>query len=390
MNIPARTTFIDTDAALHAFCAALGHPEWVALDTEFLRERTYFPKFCLLQLATPDCVACIDPLTVGDLSPLDPLLDDPHVMKVFHAARQDLEILYQLRGRLPEPVFDTQFAAPFVGLPEQIGYATLAAELLGIRLDKGHTRTDWSARPLSDAQLRYATEDVVYLGQIYLALSEQLERLRRRAWVDEDMQSLARPELYDPDPKDAWLRISGGAQLGALQAKRLAALAAWRERLARTQDCPRNWIVKDDVLLEVARQGPRNAAALKRIRAIDERTAKRFTEDLLTIIHEVAEAPPIAPTLAARPPPSDSLPQEALLDVFSALLRLKGAEFSLNPALIATRRELREFLSDPGRSALLRGWRGAVVGQDLLALMNGSKALRVVEGLLRVSDDVCR
>ena len=387
---PAITTrFIDSLAALRRFCTELGRPEWVALDTEFLRERTYFPKFCLLQVASGDCVACIDPLAVDDLSPLDPLLDDRGVLKIFHAGRQDLEILYRRRGRLPLPLFDTQLAAPYVGLPEQMGYAALAAELLGAHLDKGHTRTDWSARPLSEAQLRYATDDVVYLGRIYECLSERLEGMDRRTWADEEMSNLMNPRLYDPDPQDAWLRIAGSTQFDSAETTLLQALAAWRETIARTHDCPRSWIVKDDALLEMTQRRPRDAAALKRLRNIDERTLKRYGAELLTIVLESGTGPPGRPRDRSRPV-AENPTREALLDVFSALLQLKGAELSLNPALIASRRELREFIAAPEGSRLLQGWREIVAGRELQAVLDGRKGLRVVDGVLRSYDDVPR
>jgi len=387
MTAHAHIDFIDSTEGLRSLCRELGRPPWIALDTEFLRERTYFPKFCLLQIATEERVACIDPLSCADLTLLDPLLDDPGVLKVFHAARQDLEILFRLRRRLPQPLFDTQLAAPYIGLPEQMGYAALAGELLGARLDKGHTRTDWSARPLSNAQLRYACDDVLYLGQIYLRLSERLLTLDRRVWAEEEMASLTDPALYDPDPRDAWLRIGGSAQLNQHQAALLMALAAWREELARTLDCPRNWVVKDEVLLELVRQRPVNLQELQRIRVLDERTCRRFGEDLLAIVRAAAETPSVDRLPKTRPASTDNPTHEALLEVFSALLRLKGAEYELNPALIGSRRELREFIADPEGSPLLKGWRRTVAGLDLLAMLTGTKSLRVVDGVLRISDD---
>jgi len=389
MSAPPNVSFIDSPESLQMFCEELGTPPWIALDTEFLRERTYFPKFCLLQIATTDRVACIDPLACPDLSALDPLFDHPQVVKVFHSGRQDLEVLCRARaGRLPSPVFDTQIAAPYTGLADQIGYAALAAELVGAQLEKGHTRTDWSARPLSEAQLQYAVDDVLYLGQIYLRLAARLAQLGRRDWVDEETAKLINPALYDPDPQDAWLRIGGSGQLAEREGRLLQTLAAWRERLARTQDCPRSWIAKDEALMEIARQRPKDIAALKRAKGLDERSAKRFGDALLSIVHAASDAAPVSRAPKARPVP-ETPTQEALLDVFTALLRLKGAECSLNPALIASRRELREFIATPEGSPLLQGWRGALAGQELLAILRGTKSLRIVEGLLRVTDSAC-
>ena len=385
MKYPEQPVYIDSFQALHAFCLDIRGVEWVALDTEFLRERTYYPKFCLLQVATADRVACIDPLVIEDLSPLDPILDDPRLIKIFHAARQDLEILYRIRRKLPQPIFDTQLAAPYLGLPEQLGYAALASELLGVKLEKSHTRTDWSLRPLSAAQLRYATDDVTYLARLYPLLLARLVALDRRAWVDEDMATLSKPELYDPAPEDAWVRIGGGSQLNEDQTAVLRSLAAWRERLAREQDCPRNWIIKDEILLELARQRPKNAEGIRLVRGVDDRIAKRFGAELLNCLLEAAEQTPrITPQLKSKML-TDSAAQDALLDIFSALLRLKADEHSLNPATIASRKELREFIADPESSPLLRGWRSDVAGRDLLAMLTGEKTLKVVGGVLQVS-----
>jgi ribonuclease D len=388
MNQTGTPAYIDSLAALRTFCSDIRSTPWAALDTEFLRERTYFPRFCLLQVATPVRTACIDPLSLDDLSPLDAILDDSHIVKVFHAGRQDLEILYRNRGRLPAPIFDTQVAAPYIGLPEQIGYGTLASELLGIKLEKGHTRTDWSMRPLSPDQLGYAADDVTYLGEIYLKLRERLASRNRLEWVHGDMIALCDPELYDPPPTDAWMRIGGTAQLNEGRLAVLAALAAWRESLARQQDSPRNWIVKDEVLVELARQSPRHLDGLMTIKGIDERIAKRFGAALVKIITETGTATPPSAAPSRIRTATENPDQEALLDVFSALLRMKAAEHSLNPAIIASRKELRDFLGDPLSSRLMQGWRAEVAGNDLFAMMTGDKSLRVVQGALQVTDSV--
>lgn len=379
--------YIDTADELSAFCAELADAPWIALDTEFIRERTYYPKFCLLQIASGTHAACIDPLAVTDLSPLHPLLLEATVVKVFHAARQDLEILYRLLGRVPEPLFDTQVAAPFIGLPEQAGYATLVQELLNISLDKAHSRTDWASRPLSAEQLGYAADDVIYLGEIYCLLKERLSRLGRLEWAIEEMRGLSDAGLYAPSASDAWQRIGGTAQLSRTQLQRLRALAAWREDTARTQDCPRGWLIRDDVLVDIARRGPSNTADLARIRALDERSVKRHGNRLLEVLADAARPDDAGPS----PPPSrppESPATEAVLDVFSALVKLRASEESLNPSVLAGRRDLREFLEQPDRSRLTQGWRNHVIGEDLLAMLRGRKQLAVVDGRLKVTSGV--
>lgn len=378
-----RLLYIDSIPALRELAGELIGTDWVAVDTEFIRDRTYFPKFCLLQLANERLAACIDALAVNDLSSLDPLFDDGNIVKVFHSCRQDLEILYRLRGRLPRPLFDTQVAAPFLGFQEQIGYSTLVAELLKIRLPKSHTRTDWSIRPLTPEQLKYAADDVIYLGLVYRTLVEKLARLGRRDWVEEEFRCLDDPDIYDPPPHDAWVRINGITQLNPAQAGILRELAAWRENLARQQDCPRNWLIKDELLLELAKQRPKDMRELKAVRGLDERIARRHAPALL---HLLTRASTLA-TLPLRLKPTTETPAlEALLDILSAVVRLRAAEHTINPAILASRKNLREFIDSPSESPLTQGWRRMLVGDDLLAMLAGRKSLTVTQSRIHIVD----
>lgn len=380
--------YIDSASALEKLARELSDSEWVAIDTEFIRDRTYFPKFCLLQLAARDRVACIDVLALEDLAPLDPLFDDERIVKVFHAARQDLEILYRLRGRLPRPIFDTQLAAPFVGHPDQIGYAALASELLNATVEKTHSRTDWSIRPLTPAQLAYAADDVFYLGRIYESLLGTLTELGRLHWVEEETRSLTDTRLYAPPPEDAWLRIGGISQLNASQTAALRVLAAWRETFARQQDCPRNWLIKDEILVDLARQQPKTADELRLIRGLDERIAKRYGPSLLQMLQEIATRPLPPQPPRSKPPGRETPEQEALLDVFTAVVRLRAAEHRITPSMLASRKELREFIESPSSTRLIQGWRKAIVGEDLFAMITGRKSLSVIEGSLKIIDHV--
>lgn len=377
-------TYVDSPSALHGVVEKFAGSDWIAVDTEFIRERTYYPQFCLLQLASSTHVACVDVLALDDLSPLDPLFDDEHTVKVFHAARQDLEILYRLRGRLPRPIFDTQVAAPFIGLPDQIGYSALAAELLDVAIAKTHSRTDWSIRPLAPAQLAYAADDVIHLGAIYQTLLARLQDQGRLDWVREETQFLSDPRLYDPPAEEAWLRIGGSAQLNARQVAALQLLATWREMQARQQDCPRNWVVKDEILVELARQQPKSLEELKLIRGLDDRLAKRFGSLLLRTVREAAALPLPAWQPRKRAADRDSPALEALLDVFSAVVRVRAAEQMINPSVLASRKELREFIEAPSAAKLLHGWRKPLVGDDLFAMLSGKKSLAVFEGTLRI------
>ncbi|BBL73825.1 ribonuclease D [Methylomagnum ishizawai] len=383
MNAQPHTVFIDSTAHLREFCAALQDADWLAVDTEFLREKTYYPKFCLLQIACGPQVACIDPLAIDDLEPLAALLFDPAITKVFHAGRQDLEIFYQIWNKLPAPIFDTQIAAPLVGLAEQISYAGLVAEILGVSLGKSHTRTDWSLRPLSEAQLRYAADDVIYLGAAYQALRGKLEALGRLDWLEDDFTALLNPELYESPPELAWQRIGGVQTLKSRQLSALRALAAWRETTAREQDIPRNWVVRDEALLDLARLSPTTPEELKRIRGLEERTLKRYGNTLCKTILAGRDQPP--PPLewkarSARRPPE----QEALLDLLSAVVRLRAAQHTLNPAILAGRKDLEQLLDEPQDSRLLKGWRKTMAGEELAALLHGECHISVSDGLLHI------
>lgn len=379
----SRISYIDSLSELQEFCGAVKNAPWLAVDTEFLREKTYFPKFCLLQIASADKVACIDPLALESLQPVADLLFDPAITKVFHAGRQDLEIFFHLWGKLPAPIFDTQIAAPLIGLPEQISYAGLISELLGVSLGKGHTRTDWSLRPLAEAQLRYAADDVVHLGTAYLKLRRQLEALGRLDWPESDFAALLDPKLYENASDQAWQRIGGHYQLQPPQLAVLQALASWREDNARQQDIPRSWLVKDEVLFDLARLQPTNADKFKLIRGLEERTLKRYGSQLCRIIEEAKHRPPPAVSLKSRPA-KKTPEQEALLDVLTAVVRLRAARHTLNPAVLAGRKDLEQLMEDPEQSKLLQGWRQAMAGAELEALLQGKRQLRVIDGRLQM------
>ena len=383
MTLSPPIEFIDSLPRLAAFCTALRGAEWLAVDTEFLRERTYYPRFCLLQVASHSHVACIDPLALHTLEPFAEVLFDPTITKVLHSGRQDLEIFYRLWDRLPGPVFDTQIAAPLVGLAEQISYAGLVSELLGIALEKTHTRTDWSLRPLSEAQLRYAAEDVIYLGASYQALRGRLEALGRLAWLEDDFSALLNPNLYQISPGQAWQRIGGAQQLRGRALAALQALAAWREETAREQDLPRNWVIRDEVLLDLARLTPKTPEDLKRIRGMEERTVKRHGNQLCRLLRKAQDQPVQEAEIKPRPP-RRTPDEEALLDLLSAVVRLRAAEHSLNPSVLGGRKDLEQLLDQPEHCRLLTGWRKAMAGDELMAILRGERLVDVKGGRLHV------
>jgi len=377
--------FIDTLSSLTELCEQLQGVPWLAMDTEFLREKTYFPKLCLVQVATPTVSACIDPLAISDLEPLLALIYDPTIIKVMHAARQDLEIFYHLRGKLPKPVFDTQVAAPLLGYPEQAGYATLVDAMLGVHLNKAHTRADWSHRPLNNAQLRYAADDVRYLAQLYPRMHDQLQSLDRLPWLEDDFAALIDPVQYDRPPAQAWMRVRGVQMLRGKRLAALQALAAWREQTARSSDQPRNWLLRDEVLLDLAKIQPTDSAALSRIRGINTPVASKYGDTLLQIIADSQNREP-------EPLPSEqkgvrlAAGQEATVELLNTAVHMIGQLNALHPSAISTRKELERLVHGDLSVNVLQGWRRKLAGDTLLSVLQGKIGLKIVDGVVRFMD----
>jgi len=376
--------YIDTPEQLTHLCQQIEQEPWIALDTEFLREKTYYPQFCLLQIASPDWVACIDPLVLKDLSPLFEVIYNPKLIKVFHACRQDLEIFYQITGKIPESVFDTQIAAPLLGIQENPGYAMLVSGFLNINLSKAHTRTDWSIRPLSEEQLKYAADDVIYLCEIYQIMCQKLKELNRFDWLATDFKQLTQTDLYHVIPENAWLRVKGKNKLTGKQLSIIQSLTKWREQTAQQQNKPRNWLVRDDLLLEFAKLQPTTLKSLSGIRGINERLVQRHGKTLCHLISEAQQTLPI-PLHEKGAPPKKTQQQEAVVDVLNAVVRIRAMENSLNPVILASRKELEKLLFDDESSLLLTGWRYSMVGEELQGLLKGEYALSLENQSVKIS-----
>lgn len=377
--MPDTIQYIDTPEQLEALCNQLADAAWVAVDTEFLREKTYYPQFCLMQLATPAWVACVDPLALPSLDKLFGALFRPDLLKIFHSARQDLEIFYLLSGKLPSPLFDTQLAAPLLGFQENPGYGMLVSSFLNVNLTKAHTRTDWSQRPLSEEQLRYAADDVIYLGQIYQIMHRHLQELGRADWLNEDFAQLARVESYQALPKDAWLKIRGKNKLTGKQLSVLQALAEWRERTAQQENRPRNWLLRDDLLIDVAKLQPENIDALYKIRGMNERVAKRYGTALCQLIGKAKQQTPIKLNDTEKLPKLTQQ-QEAILDILTAIVRLRAEENAMNPVSLAARKDLELLLANRPDSLLLHGWRYSMVGRELADILQGRQVFSIRDG----------
>ena len=368
--------FIDTPAALARVCEQLANQAYLAVDTEFVREKTYYPVLCLIQIASPQQCVCIDPIAIRDLSPLATLLLHSNTTKVFHAARQDLEVLNQVLGNIPAPIFDTQIAATLLGLGDQLSYGNLVNHFLKVQLAKGHARTDWERRPLSTEQLEYAADDVRYLVAMYPLMVQTLAELGRLNWLAEDFAALTRPQLYQNDPQQQWQRVSGLQKLKGVQLAIVQYLAAWREQQAQQQNKPRKWIMSDDILIAIAMQAPHKLEQLERIRGINPAIIQRHGQTLLELIAQAKAAPKTDWPILARRIALDPN-QEALLDALMAIVKLQAATHQINNTALTTRHELETLITGNQDIPLLHGWRHGLAGQQVLNFLNGETKLCV-------------
>jgi ribonuclease D len=372
---------VTSTADLEALVTELESAPYLALDTEFLRDQTYWPKLCLIQVASPGVAAIIDPLASGiDLKPFYELLKKPEIVKVFHAARQDIEIFQQQGGVIPYPLFDSQVAAMVCGYGDAASYETLARKIANVEIDKSSRFTDWSRRPLTNKQLEYALADVTHLRTIYEKLSAELKRTHRESWVAEEISALQNPALYAMDPANAWKRLKARTTSKRFLAM-LAALAAWREREAQTRDIPRGRVLKDEALLEIAAHPPENAEALERIRAIPKGFgASRMGKTLLEAVEHGRTAPP-PDGIEPEKPRRKHEPSQAAIDLLKTLLRLRAEEAQVAPRLFANAEDIESLAAyeDDGIAAL-EGWRAQLFGDDAKALRNGELGIALSKG----------
>lgn len=356
--------WVDRNEELPALGRSLESQAFIGLDTEFLRERTFFPKLCLLQLAAGGDIWCVDTLRGGALDSLLPALTAPQSRKVIHAARQDLEAFYLTTKRVISPVFDTQIAAGCIGLKPQVGYAELVKTLLDVTIPKGQTRTDWSKRPLTREQLDYAADDVLYLGEIATRLRARLVELGREHWAAEDCAALEDPRLYEPDPALAWERLKGINQLDPASRARAKSLGVWREKLARERDLPRAWIISDVALFAAAQANPQSRSALNALQVLPPSFNDGFAASLLRTLQDAAAVPvtDLNPSQDARPTPQ----QRALIDRLAGIVDARAVELGVSPELLAPRGELKALAMGKRDTHSLHGWRRAEIGERLL------------------------
>lgn len=362
-------------------CSRLTEGDFVAVDTEFMREQTFWPDLCLIQLAGPDVEVIVDPMAPGiDLKPFYGLMADTRVVKVFHAARQDVEIVYSEAGLIPAPIFDTQIAAMVCGFGESVSYVNLVKKITGRDLDKSSRFTDWSRRPLTDKQLVYALGDVTHLRDIYTHLKTELENTGRETWLDEEMAELTSPATYESHPENAWQRL----KMRVKNRKALAVLielAAWRERMAQAQDVPRGRILRDEALYDIANQQPTTPEKLSELRTLSDGFARsQRAKDIIDAVAKgLARDPKTVPALTHSQPMSAEA--TATMELLKVLLKASAARHRVAPRLIADAEDLERIASEAEPDVpALRGWRRQLFGEDALKLKRGELALTLARG----------
>ncbi|TDK37061.1 ribonuclease D [Rhizobium deserti] len=371
---------IQTTAALEEACIKLAQSDFITIDTEFLRETTFWPQLCLIQMASPTVEVLVDPLAKGlDLTPFFELMANPAVIKVFHAARQDIEIVYHLGNLVPHPIFDTQVAAMVCGFGDSVSYDQLVSRIKNVQIDKSSRFTDWSHRPLSDKQLDYALADVTHLRDVYLFLKQKLEEEGRALWLTEEMAVLESPQTYDMHPDDAWLRLRSRLRKPQELAV-LKTVAAWREREARSRNVPRSRVLKDDAIYEIAQQQPKDTEAMGRLRTVPkgwERSASGAA-----IIEAVNAALALPKADMPQAPKHVHVPEgtAAAVELLKVLLKLISDKEGVAAKVIANTDDLERIAAE-GESAevaALSGWRRDLFGDTALKLIGGGVALRFV------------
>lgn len=373
---------VESNEALAAFLADLSGAPYLALDTEFLRDQTYYPKLCLIQVAAPGIEGIIDPLAPGlDLKPFYELIARPDIVKVLHAARQDIEIFFLQGDVLPNPLFDTQIAAMVCGFGDAASYETLARKIARVEIDKSARFTDWSHRPLSKRQLEYAMADVTHLRVIYEWMKAKLEKTGRFAWVAEEVAALQDPALYKLDPDLAWKRLKPRTSNKRFLAV-LASLAAWREREAQARDIPRGRVLKDEALTEIAAHPPETPEALERIRAVPKGfAASKLGKGLMEAITLGMSGSAPEGAVADNKQRRRREPSPAVVDLLKTLLRLRAEAAGVAPRLIANAEDIERLAAnEDDEVAALHGWRLEVFGRDAIAMRKGDLAIALENG----------
>lgn len=375
---------VENDAQLKDFLALCEKSSYMAIDTEFLREKTYYAKLCLIQVAIEGCTAIIDPFTIEDLSVMAPILTNQHVVKIFHASSQDIEILYHETGVVPDPVFDTQVAAALLGKSQQASYAALVQSFCQVTLPKKDSFTDWSRRPLSSSQVEYAADDVAYLPRIYHDMIEELNEKGRLSWLNDAFAEISNPKKYEIDPRDRYRKLKRVNQLSQRQMAAAREFAAWREERAQKLNIPRKWVVSDEQIVEACRREPRSLDELYMVRGLKESLKPGDARHVLQLINKGLTCP------------EEDLPQtktnqrseanvDIAVDLMNAIVRLRARENKIAPQTLAPHAELMKLARGHDEDCeLLKGWRYHVVGKELSDFLEGKFLLQLIDGNLKI------
>ena len=376
--------YIADKVSLQTFCEKISDSEWLAIDTEFIREKTFFPNLCLIQVCNDKYAAAIDPIKIKDISCLLDIIFSQKILKIFHAGNQDLEIFFNNCKKVPTPIFDTQPAAALLGHGDQVGYANLVKSFFDIELKKDQSRTNWMARPLTKDQIRYALDDVIYLGKIYTIMKAQLSELDRLNWLNSDFDKLTDIKTYRPNPYDFWKRIKGKRNLNSRQLATLRELAGWREEMARNRNMPRNWLAKDGILVEISRQMPMTMEDFDKLNEVAFLFSNEDKKELIKLIS-------IASNLSDDQLPESKSPQkrltpqqQAMTSFLNTCLCLIASQHKLSPQVIATNKDIQKFVLGDEASKLNNGWRKDIAGELLNELKNGSLQLTNEHGKLKI------
>ncbi|MDR2957884.1 MAG: ribonuclease D [Coriobacteriales bacterium] len=381
---PTHPNLINDIESLMLGISRLTNSTILAVDTEFMREKTFMAQLCLLQLATEDDELLIDPLSGVDLSSLVDVLCDPGIVKVLHAGSQDLEILFHVLGQPVTPVFDTQIAAALLGLPQQISLAALVRHYTGVDIKKSDTFSDWSVRPLRPAQLRYALEDVRYLPLIYASMLTELDSLGRLNWLDEEFKALSDPGRYQDSPDKLWQRLKGTSGFSRRQLGILQQLALWRDMTARKRDIPRKWVITDEQLVDIVRRNPKTIEELYQTRGLSERLSRRVAQQVINEVDSGRQMPDNELPERLRKPVIDQ-DVTASLDLMQALVHLRANEQHIASNILAHNSELQALaLGQRHGLEVLQGWRLELIGNELIELLDGRISLSLEQGKLKV------
>ena len=365
-----KTFYIDSAAELKAFCAELQNSTWIGVDTEFMRERTYYPEPCLIQLSAEAGIACVDVVTIDDLTPLKQVLCRNDIVKLMHSCSQDLEIFHLLFDEIPPNIFDTQVAAAFLGKGDQVSYAALVEDICEVKLHKAHTRARWCNRPLSKEEILYAEDDVRYLSALQVSLTSALENRGRKKWFDAEMQAITNTSVFAINDSNAWQRMNALQQMSGRQLAAAKALAGWRESLAQSRDKPRSWILADKVLVRIANTLPETKNELASVEEMTDGFVKHQGERVLAIIKQSEEHNESdQPSGPGRP----DAREKALKKELATILDAAAQKMDIPASLLATRRDLTAMINGARELAVLQGWRAEAVGQALLDHIENQK-----------------